>query len=207
MLSSGAALIVYVLSGISLGLTLVLLTIGAVVMQLRVHRMLPAARRAELGRRIRVGAMAGCVGIVAYDLSRWLLVHFGHFQFKPFDVFYTFGQAMFGQAILGPGHALWAALTVGIAFHLINGLGFAMAYTVWAGRRGPLAGMVFALLLQAVMVAVYPSWLRIQMMGEFLEVSMLGHMAYGAAVGAASQYLLARRWGIGRGTSVASGRV
>src|SRR5262249_50092417 len=151
-----------------------------------------------------VGAAAGGAGIVAYDLSRWLLVHFGHFQFKPFDAFYTFGQAMFGQAILGPGHPSWVTLAVGVAFHLINGVGFAMAYTVWAGHRGPLAGMVFALFLQLAMVAVYPSWLRIQMLGEFLEVSMLGHMAYGAAVGATSRYLLARQWGIGSEARVGS---
>jgi hypothetical protein len=82
--------------------------------------------------------------------------------------------------------------TVGIAFHLVNGLGFAMAYAVWAGHRGPIAGMAFALFLQALMVAVYPSWLRVQMLTEFLEVSMLGHLAYGAAIGATSQFLLAR---------------
>jgi hypothetical protein len=205
-LSSGAALIVYIISGISLAVTLGLLTVAAVIIQVRVHRVLPAARRAELGRRMRGGAAAGCAGLVAYDLSRWLLVHFGHFQFKPFDVFYTFGQAMFGQAILGPGHPSLAVWVVGIAFHLLNGLGFAMAYTVWAGERGPLAGMVFALFLQAAMVAAYPSWLRIQMMGEFLQVSMLGHLAYGAAVGATGQLLLSLRWRTGRDTGIAEAR-
>jgi hypothetical protein len=191
-LASGVALLVYILSGISLGLTLVLLTIGAVVVQVRVHRVLPAARRAELARRVRAGAVAGVAGLAAYDSSRWLLVQVFHFQFKPFDVFYTFGAAIFGQSMLGPGSPAWLALAVGVAFHVVNGLGFAMAYAVWAGRKGPVPGIVFALFLQVLMVAIYPSWLRIQMMGEFLEVSMLGHVAYGAAIGAVSRFLLSR---------------
>jgi hypothetical protein len=33
------------------------------------------------------------------------------------------------------------------------------------------------------MATLYPAWLRIQMLGEFLEVSALGHVVYGSVLG------------------------
>jgi hypothetical protein len=179
---------------VSLLATLALLTIGALALGIQIHRRLPADRRVELGRRMRAGVVAGCAGLAAYDVSRWLLVNLGHMQFKPFDVFYTFGVAMFGQAILGAHQPPWVLTAAGAAFHLLNGLGFAVAYAVWAGRRGPLAGVAFAMGLQVLMVAVYPTWLRIQLLDEFLQVSITGHLAYGLVVGATCRYLLTRGW-------------
>jgi hypothetical protein len=44
------------------------------------------------------------------------------------------------------------------------------------------------------MVGVYPTWLRIQLLDEFLQVSITGHLAYGLVVGATCRYLLTRRW-------------
>src|SRR5579859_968215 len=157
--SSGLALLVYILAGVSLGLTLLLVMAAATAGGLLARRRLPPERRALLARRIAAGTAGGAAGLLAYDGTRWLLVQAGHFKLKPFDVFYSFGQAMFGQAILGPGHPAWLLWTAGIAFHLLNGIGFAVAYAVWLGERGWLAGIAFAMGLQAVMVAVYPSWL------------------------------------------------
>jgi hypothetical protein len=33
------------------------------------------------------------------------------------------------------------------------------------------------------MATLYPSWLRIQQFGEFLQVSALGHVVYGSVLG------------------------
>jgi hypothetical protein len=80
----------------------------------------------------------------------------------------------------------------GVAFHVTNGLGFATAYTIWMGRRGIVAGVVFALALNMAMILLYPGWLKIRLLGEFVQVAMLGHVAYGAAVGATARAVLRR---------------
>lgn len=71
-------------------------------------------------------------------------------------------------------------------------MGFATAYTIWMGRRGVVSGIAFALGLNLVMVALYPGWLKIRLLWEFVQVAMLGHLAYGAVVGAGAQILLRR---------------
>jgi len=93
---------------------------------------------------------------------------------------------------VGAHHATWWIDVAGVAFHVTNGLGFATAYTVWMGRRGVVAGVVFALALNVAMILLYPGWLKIRLLGEFVQVAMLGHIAYGAAVGATARALLRR---------------
>jgi hypothetical protein len=191
-LASGGALLFYILSGVSLGGTFALMVAGAVAGTVAVRRRLAPERRADLDRRLRAGLAAGVAGLAAYDGTRWAFVHLAHYRFKPFDVFSIFGQALAGRALLGPHHAAWWIDAAGLAFHVTNGIGFATAYTIWMGRRGVVAGIVFALALNLAMILLYPGWLKIRLLGEFIQVAMLGHLAYGAAVGATARALLRR---------------
>jgi hypothetical protein len=191
-LASGGALVFYILSGVSLGGTFALMVAGAVAGVVAVRRRLAPERRAELDRRLRAGLAAGVAGLAAYDGTRWAFVHLARYRFKPFDVFSIFGQALAGRALLGPHHAIWWIDVAGVAFHVTNGLGFATAYTIWMGRRGTVAGVVFALALNMAMILLYPGWLKIRLLGEFVQVAMLGHVAYGAAVGATARAVLRR---------------
>lgn len=132
--------------------------------------------------------MAGALATGAYDLFRYLLVKAAHFTFWPFDIFSIFGQALVGAEYTGT----WVTVA-GVAYHVVNGVGFAVAYSLWLGRRGPLAGIAWALVLELLMVSVYPGWLGLKALDEFVTVSVFGHFVYGATLGYTARIILKRR--------------
>lgn len=190
-LATGASLLVHILAGISLGLALLVALVIVVAAGVVLWMQLPPASRAELRRRIGVGAGAGVVGTLAYDGVRWVLVTVLHWTFWPFDVYPIFGQAIGGTGLTGT-----QALVLGTLYHYTNGVMFAIAYTILFGTVGWWAGILWALGLEALMLSVYPGWLHPKAFGEFVSVSMLGHVAYGAVIGSLGYWWLR---GSGRG--------
>jgi hypothetical protein len=184
-LASGAALIVHVLAGISLGLALLATGLVVMVAATALWTRLPPIARAEAARRARVGAFAGLLATAAYDLARWVLVTVLHYTFWPFDIF-----SIFGQAIGGTGMSSGAATALGILYHYTNGVMFALSYTLLLGPKGWWAGILWALGLEALMLCIYPGWLHPQAFGEFVSVSMLGHVVYGSVLGITARHLL-----------------
>ncbi len=187
-LASGAALIVHVLTSISLGVALVgagIIVTGAGALT---WMRLPSMARTEIVQRAKVGLIAGFLATIAYDVSRWLIVTLFHDTFAPFDVFPIFGHAIAG-ANLSPA----VATTIGILYHYTNGLLFAVAYAILLGPRGWWTGILWALGLEAVMLTVYPGWLHPTPFEEFVSVSILGHVAYGSVLGIFCRWLLARQ--------------
>jgi len=73
-LANGAALLVYILGGISLRWTATTLAVAAVVVGTVVVRRMPPQRRRRFARRVGAGATAGFVATVAYDVVRYGLV-------------------------------------------------------------------------------------------------------------------------------------
>lgn len=184
-LSTGVALVVYVLSGVSLPAALGGVLLGASVVGAVIWRRRSQADRVELRRSLRAGVIAGLAATGAYDLVRYLLVKVARFEFWPFDVF-----AIFGQALVGPRLEGWFLTAIGGLYHLANGIGFALGYAIWAGRRGVWAGIAWALVLETFMVTLYPGWLGLKALDEFLQISVIGHLAYGAVLGFTSKRLL-----------------
>lgn len=184
---SGLAFVAYVLSGISLAVTLaVVIGAGAIAARyLWAHSSL--GRRAAASRRVRAGVLAGVAGLIAYDASRWILVAVVGFEFRPYGAFPGFGRALWGAAAEG-----WWVTASGFGFHVVNGLAFAVGYTLLARNPRPVSGVVFALGLEVAMVALYPTWLRISAVDEFVQVSMVGHIAYGAVLGWTARAALRR---------------
>jgi hypothetical protein len=198
-LASGAALVVYIVSGISLPWTFLGLGLVAAAVVVLALRRMPPLRRAFVRRRIAVGAVAGLAATLAYDAVRYALVEFGGLQVKPFEAWRLFGLAL-TDTDLPPA----AVLVAGTAFHVCNGVAFGIAYTLAFGQRGPIAGIVWALVLETFMVSLYPGWLGLKALDEFISVSVAGHLAYGSVLGALARSLLrSSRWGEhDRGTSV-----
>ncbi|MGH2351834.1 MAG: hypothetical protein ACRDJN_09510 [Chloroflexota bacterium] len=183
-LASGLALITYILSGISLAWTFAGALLLAVVAGGALWRRATEARRALVAHAVRVGLLAGVVATLAYDGSRFALVRLTGIAFWPFDIF-----AIFGRALVGPGQSEALTTTAGVAYHLTNGVAFAVAFTVLFGRRGVAAGIAWGLFLEALQLTFYPGWLQMRAIGEFVQVSVFGHLVYGAVLGA-----LTRRW-------------
>lgn len=176
-LTSGAALVVHILTDRPLPIILAGIILLAGAGALAVFRGRPVAR-ATWFRHIRAGVVAGIVSTAVYDASRWILVELGGFRVSPFKSF-----PFFGEALLGSSSTMGMRQVAGVTFHLLNGIAFATAYTVWFGRRTFWWGIAFGLGLEAMMLSLYPGWLDIRAMREFTQMSVFGHVAYGAALG------------------------
>lgn len=183
--ASGAALVGYFLFGLPLAVLLLITVSLAVGTWALVLRRMPAQSRAVLGRRARMGLLAGIPAVAAYDLSRWALIELTGSSVKPFEAWRAFGE------LLGAGdRAGTAALLVGFCFHLTNGLTFAAAYGVVLAHKGIFAGIAWGLVLEGFMVSFYPGWLGLKALDEFVSVTIFGHVVYGAVLGS----LANRQW-------------
>lgn len=183
--STGVALAVYIASGISLAITASAVVGTAVVVGVVGWRRSSGTERTELQRRFRAGVVAGAFATAAYDLSRYIIIEVLDFGIWPFDTF-----TLFGRALVGAGYEGTWVTVVGTGFHIVNGVGFAIAFTIWLGRKGPLYGIAWALALEAAMLTFYPTWLDIRSYEEFLQMSILGHVAYGGVLGLVARRLL-----------------
>jgi hypothetical protein len=185
-LATGAALVVYFIAGVSMGLALaIVITLIAATALMTWSRLRPDARQ-EFRTRVWAGARAGVPALLAYDVSRMAIVRVADLGMNPFEAI-----PLFGQLLVGAGAPSLATSVVGVAFHAANGIGFGIAYTVVAGERGPVAGVLWGLGLEAAMLTFYPGWLDIRAVQEFVSVSILGHVAYGATLGWVARHLLA----------------
>jgi hypothetical protein len=184
-MASGAALVVTVLTRVSLALTLLCGALSVAALGWQSWRRLPAAARPVLVERLLAGLLAGVPATAAYDLVRLLVVQVGHLDIWPFDTF-----PLFGQAILGTGLPPAAVLAVGVGYHYLNGACFAAAYSLLFRRRPFVAGIAWAMGLEAAMLLVYPRWLPAlgRVLGEFTIVSLAGHVAYGTTIGLILQF-------------------
>lgn len=136
----------------------------------------------ELQRRLRVGAVAGLVGTLGYDLIRVPFSAIGMRLFAPID---SYGLMLADAGMASP----WTN-TLGWLFHLSNGVTFGVIYAVMAARRNWTLGLVWGLLLESV-VLVTPFRTRYAMSGEaaVIAVSYFAHLAFGAPVGRMSERL------------------
>ncbi len=184
-LSTGAALLIYIISGISLLAAALLVLAAASLIGSWVWRQADGRSQDAMRTLLKTGFVAGILATSAYDLSRFFLIEVTGIAFWPFDIFNIFGQALVGAGFSGP----WVRLA-GLIYHFANGIGFALAYTIVAGRRGVWAGIAWAMILEVMMVGVYPGWLDVRAINEFVQVSVLGHVVYGAVLGYSARRLL-----------------
>lgn len=186
-LATGAALLVFFLAGVALWLSLgATVALAGIAARWAWTRLAPA-ERPEVRRRASAGLVSGVAALASYDASRFLVVRLAGTAFWPFDTLMRFGELLVGSG--APQLLVFAA---GTAYHVANGLGFALAYALVLGYRGWWAGVAWALALETLMVSFYPGWLGLRALEEFLAVSLLGHLAYGAVLGWSCRALLVR---------------
>jgi len=182
-LASGAALLVSILGRAPLSLAATFFLVPALVAFLALTVTVRREQQQLFLARLRVGALAGLLGTAAYDLLRGLSEAAGLATSATFQAIPAFGAGLTGRAPADP-----ASLAAGWAFHFCNGVGFAIAYTMVCAGRPWWWAVAYALLLEAMLVSLYPGWLAVPLSSEFVSVSVAGHLAYGVVLGA-----LARR--------------
>jgi hypothetical protein len=133
-------------------------------------------------QRITGGLIAGLAGLVAYDMVRYLILLSRLASFNPFRPIEVYGLLILDRT---QDSALTKA--VGWAFHVWNGLSFAVMYTLAVGRGRVLWAIGWGMLLELATIATYPSMFRITLGREFLMMSLTGHFFYGWAVGLATR--------------------
>jgi hypothetical protein len=181
-LGSGAALLLAIFTHVSLALALALFGLVAALTTAAWCLRVPAEVRAVAARRALYGAAGGVVATLAYDVARLLVVTLLRLHVQPFATWVLFGQLIVGG---GPGPRAWVA---GAAYHYVNGVLFAVAYSLLLSGRGWWFGPAWGLGLECLMLLVYPAWLDLRLlMVEFTVMSLAGHLAYGATLGLLNQ--------------------
>jgi hypothetical protein len=186
-LATGAALVAYICTGVSLPLGILGTFCAAMLVAAIVWRRLPPPARAGARARIARGAVAGVLATGAYDLCRLITVEVFGFTFWPFDIFTRFGRLLVGDS--APSVVV---TVVGTAYHYTNGIGFGIAYVLFVRHPRIRTGLVWAAVLETFMVSLYPGWLDLKALDEFVSVATTGHIAYGVVLGSVSRALLTR---------------
>lgn len=136
---------------------------------------------------IRVGLLAGLAATVVYDGVRFLVERghlFGYSGFVPI--------LMFGSWITGQPVGSLASKIAGWSYHYWNGATFGVIYTLILGRRKWLWGVGYGVVMECCMLGLFPMFLRVTSKVDFIAVSMIGHLFYGASLGwLAQKYLTA----------------
>ena len=178
-LFSGVALLTHILLSVSLPIGLAGTTLLGLVGSLHLWRKLEKFQRLVLRTHISIGIIAGIVATIVYDITKWGLSLIDPSSFDPFGAVPIFGALIAGQS--APEHWLMAA---GIAYHVLNAVTFAVAYCILFGQRGTLTGVGWGVFLEAFQFTLYPGWLNIDAFyAEFVTISALAHVAYGATLG------------------------
>ena len=137
---------------------------------------------AELRRRIRVGAVAGAVGTLGYDLVRIPFALAGQRVFAPIE--------SYGILIADASASSGLTSTLGWLYHLSNGVTFGVAYAVVAARRHWAWGVAWALILESVAV-FSPFAVRYGLAGQVVPIAIAygAHLFYGYPLGRMVQRL------------------
>jgi hypothetical protein len=146
-------------------------------------------RRLPFWQRFSAGVVAGLTGLLAYDLVRFTIYSSGALNYYPFHAIPILGSLITGQPPTA-GSSVFA----GWLYHIWNGFSFAIIYALLAGPARWWWGVVWAMVLETGMLLSYPSFLAIQASAPFVVVSVIGHTAYGAALGFTVRRLARKEW-------------
>lgn len=184
--TSGLALLLLAGGIVSLSSSITVLAPLTAITLLAIWAVLERESEEEFLNRFTGGIIAGAAGLIAYDLVR-LLILAGGVPFNPFRPI-----EIFGLLILDVSEDTTQTKLLGWGFHIWNGLSFAVMYTMAVGRGKVLWAVIWALVLEAAMIVTYPSMFHVAVSWPFIVISLVGHLAYGVAVGVTARKVI--RW-------------
>jgi hypothetical protein len=184
-LFSGIALLLNIVARISLrGALAVTVSLMATGLAYVLWRSTTPDRRL-IGRAILVGAVAGFLATMAYDVAKAGLSVLDPSPYNPFHAI-----RVFGELLAGSDAAERTIVATGAAFHLLNGTMFGVAYVFLFAPGGTISpgralgtGVGWGVFLELFQLTLYPGWLDIRTYEEFATISALGHIVYGATLG------------------------
>src|SRR5579884_720471 len=163
---SGAAILLHAFHVVTLSYSIIVLApLTAILLAAALVRW-GRGREEVLLERLRGGLIAGAAGLIAYDLVRLAILGLGVVGFNPFRPI-----EVYGLLILDRYQDTTLTKVVGWLFHVWNGLSFAVMYTLAVGPGRVLWAVLWAMMLEATMIATYPSMFRVARDVTFLVVS------------------------------------
>jgi hypothetical protein len=147
----------------------------------------------RLWRGVVIGAVAGLVAAVAYDVFRlpFVFAHEWHLTslvppMNLFKVFPRFGAMILGEPVNQPHYSL-AAQAIGWAYHFSNGITFGVMYTALIGdgrqRHWGWAVLMAVGLELGMLFTPYPGFFGIPLTATFITVTLAAHLIFGVAMG------------------------
>jgi hypothetical protein len=207
-LFSGIALLLNILFRVDLRIGLAMMALVVIGGIATVVRRAPTDQRRSIIRTIGYGAVAGVLATLAYDAVRVVLAEFDPSPYRPYEAIMRFGQLL-----LASQAADAAVLLVGGLYHVLNGSTFGIAFMLLFARDGHIElpriavlGTAWGLFLEVFQLALYPNWLGIRYLNEFVSISATGHIAYGLTLALVGRWFL-RRAGERDQTGSLAGRV
>jgi hypothetical protein len=179
--SSGLAILAHAFAGLSMAFTVPFVAlpaaaalVTAVLLRRRLHHRLHLFSWCLIR-----GGTWGFVGTLAYDIVRPLLTFLLGYTFNPYMAIPTFGYYMTGLPVTDPG-----AIAAGWVYHAWNGVSFGMTFALVRPWGGLLAGLVWGLGLELLMLLTYPEIFQIRLNTPgFVVTGLVGHAVWGIVVG------------------------
>lgn len=134
---------------------------------------------------LALGTWAGLAATVVYDGVRYVVEHthpFGYSGFVPI--------LMYGSWITGRPTSSASAHVAGWLYHYWNGATFGVIYALTIGKRAWWWGVGYGIVMECCMLGVFPFFLRVTNKVDFILISMIGHLFYGATLGYLAQRYL-----------------
>ena len=126
----------------------------------------------ELLERLLAGCWAGLAATFTYDVVRVPLAMAGLPVFKAISYF--------GTVFLAQPSPTLASEIVGWMYHLSNGVGFALMYTLWVRRPRWWTAVFWGLVLEGVMLLTpYAEVFGYKVSRQFLAITIGAHVFYG----------------------------
>jgi hypothetical protein len=186
--TSIAALLLHLVGIIRMPYTLSFLTAPGMIFLLCVQIWAGRAGRLLIVNRLRVGFVAGLIGLVAYNGARWVMGMF--LSTSPF-----YSISIFGSLITAKPAESTTAAVAGWLYHISNGVTFGIMYTLIAGPARWWFGLAWGAALELAMLTIYPASTILQppALAPFVIVSLISHALFGAVIGVVAQgHALAR---------------
>ena len=162
-----------------------------------------SCRDRQLARAVWVGAAAGLLAAIAYDIFRFPFVWAaaedsgGVIPALPlFKVFPRFGAMILGQPLEQPHYSL-VAHALGWVYHFSNGIAFGIMYVALVGdpaKQSWLWAVAMAAGLElGMLLTPYPQVFGIRVTATLITVTLFAHVIFGVALGFSSAWLFAQQ--------------
>lgn len=176
--SSIAALLLHTLGWVAMPYAISYVTLPGMVLLLCVLVWAKVVNRRLLLNRLLVGTVGGGLGLIAYDVGRWLIQALFPLDFDAFLPILSFGSLITGDPVTSVNAAI-----AGWAYHISNGWTFALVYALIVGPARWWYGLIWGGMLEGGMLLVYPVLFTQINYPPFLIVSIAGHALYGSVLG------------------------